>query len=197
MDIRNKWSHVEWVADALQLAYQQHDWMGINDPDFLVVRGSDTSLEERTNLLDPKEHDPTPRRWQSGPVFTLEEFRTWATLVALSGGSVFLSDRISRLNQAGKELIYPVLAPTGVAARPLDVGDELRPALWHQPLAGETRLGVINWSAHERAFAVHLADWQIASPATTVDCWSGTRTPAADGVLRLTLQPHACAYLRW
>jgi len=197
MDIRNKWSHVEWVADALQLAYQQHDWMGINDPDFLLVRGSETSLETNMNVPDPKENDPTPRRWQSGPVFNLEEARTWATLVSLSGGSIFLGDRIIQLNKAGLELIHKTLPPTGVAARPLDVGSDARPSLWLQALPGEFRLGIINWDLQERPFEICLADWQIAPPQEVDDFWHLERIKIKDGKLHLKLKAHTCAYLSW
>ncbi len=197
MDIRNKWSHVEWVADALQLAYQQHAWMGVNDSDFLIVRGTDTSLELNMNVLDPKEHDPASRRWQSGPVFNLEEARTWATLVSLAGGNLFLGDRLNRLNAQGLELIQKILPPTGITAHPLDVGGAERPALWLQKLEGETRLGIINWDASEREFAINLRDWSIEPPNQVADFWGQKVIELQNGSLRITLGGHACAIYHW
>ena len=197
IDIHNQWSHIEWVVDFLQLAYWQNQRIAVNDPDFLVVRGQETSLEAETNVLNPMAHHPNPPRWRRGPVFNREEARTWATLVNLSGGNVFLSDRLAMLNLTGTALVERVLQPTGVAAVPLDLGENDRPALWHMALPGENRLGVINWSDAPVTKTICFADWQMPAPEQMIDFWTGQVIPIADGLLHLALAPHACRYFRW
>ncbi len=196
IDIHNHWSHVEWVADYMQLKYWQHHRVWVNDPDFLVVRGLDTSLEAETNVLNPTAHHPNPPRWRRGPVFTLDEARTWATLVRLSGGSVFLGDRLAMLNPAGMALIKPLLEPTGVAARPLDLGNAPRPSLWLAQGA-ETCLGVINWSEAPRTQVIDWAALGLDAPSFVRDFWSGETLTVDQGRLGVCLAPHASALLCW
>jgi len=199
IDIHNHWSHIEWAVDYSQTRYWLHNRVWVNDLDFLVVRGKDTSLEEETNVLNPAARNPDPPRWRSGPVFTREEAQTWANLVALSGGSVFLSDRVRTLNEEGRGLIRKVLkvAPTGVAACPLDLCDDVRASLWLQTLADEYRLGIINWSdeAQDRVFS--FQEYGLAIPAEAIDVWSGDIQQIQGGQLTLSLVPHASALIRW
>jgi hypothetical protein len=188
---------VEWVADYLQLRYWLHNRIWINDPDFVVVRGQDTSIEAETNVTNPAAHQPNPPRWRSGPVFTLDEARTWAGLVTLAGGSQFLSDRIAQLNAAGLDLLNALPAPAGVAARPLDLGDADRAALWLQELPGGYRLGIINWSDEVASFDFEFARYGLAAPAHLTDTWTKESSPVTGQTWRVQLQPHASALVEW
>jgi hypothetical protein len=197
IDIHNQWTHIEWAVDFYQFAYWQGDRIAVNDPDFLVVRGSETSLEAETNVLNPNAHNPNPPRWRRGEVFTLEEARTWAMFVSLAGGSVFLSDRPAMLNVTALELLYRVLQPTGISALPLDLGDNSHPALWFTELRTEARLGIINWQDHPVSFCFCFADWGIRPPESVADFWTGADVPVRDAKIRLNLAAHASAYLCW
>jgi hypothetical protein len=197
IDIHNQWTHVEWAVQSLQLAGWQHDLLGINDPDFLIVRGQDTSTEAETNVLNPEAHNPNPPRWRRGPVFTLDEARTWGTLVSLSGGSVFLGDRITRLNDSGRDLLHRLVRPTGVPALPLDLGDDRLPSLWLADLGDEIRLGLINWSDTTREIAFRFTDYQINPPATVRDFWSGDLLPIEQDTLIVRLPTHGSRYVAW
>lgn len=190
VDIHNQWSHVEWAFDYLQLSYWLHDRVWTNDVDFLVVRGGETSGERETTVRNPEARNPDPPKWRRGPVFaTLDEARTWGDIVALSGGSLFLGDRLSKLNDAGLALIHRLVSPTGVAARPLDLGDGARASLWLQALPGERRLTVINWSEAPitRAVAISLAGDPV--PCSIRDWWSGERVEVVDGACVVRLAP--------
>jgi len=199
IDIHNKWTHLVWQTEGIQVKYWLHNRIWGNDPDFLVVRGRDTSLEAETNVLNPKAHNPNPPRWRRGPVFTLDEARTWANLVMLSGGSVFLGDRIGMLNEAGKALVYKVLeeSPTGLAARPLDLCDGDHASLWLQELAREMRLGIINWADETQEKQVSFEEWGLAAPAAVTDLWTGDTYTVRSGGLSLTLSPHQSVLVTW
>lgn len=197
IDIHNHWSHVTWCFDALQLKYWLHGRVWVNDVDFLVVRGPDTSTEAVTNVTNPSAHLPNPPRWRRGPDLSAEEARTWASIVSLSGGSVFLSDRIAALNESGKRLLRQVITPTGVAARPLDLCDGERASLWLQQLPQEYRLTVINWADAPVTREIAFALLGLAAPARVTEWWSGASVPVADGALRLPLPAHGSAVLCW
>jgi hypothetical protein len=197
IDIHNQWTHVEWVCDYLQWSFWLHGRVWINDPDFLVVRGRDTSLEPITNVINPNAHNPNPPRWRRGPEFTLDEARTWASIIAMAGGSVFLGDRITQLNEAAYDLISQVIEPTGVVAQPLDLCAARRASLWLQTLPNERRLTVINWSDAPVARVIDFAALGLAAPTRVVEMWSRQTHEMCDGRAVVELLPHACAVLRW
>ncbi|TFG72732.1 MAG: hypothetical protein E4H27_02090 [Anaerolineales bacterium] len=199
IDIHNQWTHVEWVMDNLQLKYWLHNRVWISDPDFLVVRGKHTSLEKETNVMNPEANNPSPPRWRRGPVFTLDEAQTWANIVSLSGGSLFLSDRIAMLNDAGINLLHKLTLdrPTGVSAYPLDLCDEARPSLWLQELDDMYRLGIINWSDQAQTKVFVFDQHRLESPGTLTDVWSGVEYSPNDGKYVLELAPHASVLLSW
>jgi hypothetical protein len=197
IDIHNQWSHVEWVCDYLQMTWWLHRRVWINDPDFLVVRGRDTSREAETNVMNPNAHHPNPPRWRSGPVFTLDEARTWASIVMLAGGSVFLSDRIAMLNDAGRALMDKALAPLDVAAVPMDLCADKRASLWLQRLPQQTRLTVINWRNEAVTRAIDLTQCVEATPAQVSELWSEAMLPVVNGCVEVRLPAHGCAVLLW
>ncbi|HOM80468.1 MAG TPA: alpha-galactosidase [Armatimonadota bacterium] len=197
VDIHNHWGHVTWAFDYLTLVYPFHNRVWVNDPDFLIVRGRDTSLEAETNVLNPQAHHPNPGRWRGGPVFTLDEARTWASVVLLSGGSIFLSDRISMLNDEGRALLRKAVFPTGIPAVPLDLCDEQRASLWLQTLPEERRLTVVNWLDEPRELSFAFAEHGLAAPEEVIDFWSDERVPVQDGRLSLKLPAHGCHVVRW
>ncbi|BCX04078.1 MAG: hypothetical protein KatS3mg053_2016 [Candidatus Roseilinea sp.] len=197
IDIHNQWTHVEWVCDYLQWSYWLHGRVWINDPDFLVVRGRDTSLEPVINVTNPNAHHPNPPRWRRGPEFTLDEARTWASIVAMAGGNVFLGDRITQLNEAAYDVIGEVIKPTGVAAQPLDLCAARRASLWFQSLPNEHRLTVINWSDVPLKRVINFAALGLAAPTRVVEMWSRQTHEVRDGCVTVELPPHACAVLRW
>ena len=196
-DIHNQWTHVAWQCEDLQFLYWLHNRAGVLDPDFMIVRGQDTSLEQETNVLNPKAHHPNPPRWRRGPTFTLDEARTWGSLVAVAGGSLFLSDRIRMLNEAGKEMIRRLIVPTGVGGRPLDLCEGFRPSVWLQQLEDTYRLLIVNWAgeARERAFPFQV--YGLAAPREVMDFWTGEKIEVRGGELAVNLAPHASALVCW
>jgi hypothetical protein len=197
IDIHNHWTHVKWAAEAHQLWNGMYNRVWINDPDFLVVRGPDTSPESVTNVMNPTAHHPDPPRWRRGPDFTLDEARTWATMVAVSGGSVFLSDRIAALNDAGKSLLYKVLEPFGAAARPLDLCHSDHASLWLQERAGEMRLGIVNWEDTTQTKLISFAEHGLVVPTRITELWTGEPVAVENGTVSIILAPHASAILCW
>ena len=197
IDIHNQWTHVEWAVDSLQLLTWAHGRLCVNDPDYLVVRGQDTSLESETNVLNPDAHKPNPPRWRRGPVFTEDEARTWATIVSLSGGSVFLSDRLGKLNEAGRNLIAKVAIPTGTAAHPLDLGDAERASLWLADRGDEFRLGVINWENIAVTRSISFSELGLAAPQRVQEFWSEVEFQVQNDAVKVLLPAHGSVIFIW
>lgn len=154
VDIHNYFSHAIWIAQALAWSWMNNNRTTRIDPDFLIVRGEETSDEpliwpggKRNDFIPPPRHRQTNRdrfksRWRFGEQFNAIEAETWANLVAICGGNIFLSDRMSVLNARGIAIIQGALALAGDEVRPRYQADDRRlPSLWE----GDRAILLINW----------------------------------------------------
>ncbi|MGD2176624.1 MAG: hypothetical protein PVG71_02265, partial [Anaerolineae bacterium] len=116
-----------------------HGRLWANDPDCVLVR--ERGLE--MNLV-------------------LNEMRTLAALVALSGGLTLDSDDLSRLSPGRLKYLRQTLPPTGISARPLDLFEHEMARLFVLPVERGWRrwwvAGVINWDDHTVETTLRLAD---------------------------------------
>lgn len=154
VDIHNHFSHAVWIAQSLAWSWMHNNRTTRIDPDFIVVRGAETADEplcwpggKRNDFLPPPRAQQTDRdcfksRWRHGDQFNAAEAETWANLVAISGGNLFLSDRMSVLNQRGIDIIQHALTLAGEEVRPCYLEDDLRlPSVW----LGDRALLIVNW----------------------------------------------------
>ena len=193
IDIHNHWPHILWIMEFMQVRFWQNGKLFRSDPDMLVVRGSETSLEEETNVFNPWNLVPPGEtrftsRWRRGPVFNAIEAETWANLVVFSGGDIMLGDRLSMLNKKGLEILYSHLQPHMYAAVPLDLGDREVAEFWYD--SHTSSLLVVNTEDMLRTMTVEFARYGISAPES-VSCEKPHTY--AKGVLQITLQPHESA----
>ena len=187
VDIHNHFSHVIWIAQALAWSWMYNNRTTRIDPDFMIVRGRQTSDcymdEVRNDFVPPPRHLQTDKdrfkcRWRHGDTFSAVEAETWANLVAISGGNIFLSDRLSNLNEKGIAIIQKALSLAGEEVRPVYQADDARLAsLW----LGDSALLVINWEDVPRRLTVSGIERPIRSERPFM---------LKDGVLSVDLQPH-------
>jgi hypothetical protein len=197
IDIHNQWTHVKWGLEAIQLRSWMHKRLFYIDPDFIVVRGEGTSTEKETTVTDPVKNAPNHPRWRSGPTFNLTEAQTHVNVVALTGGSVVLSDRISKLTKQGLELIYKVIDSTEVPAKALDLGDDTLASIWYQDLGRGKRLTVINWEDKEVVKPVSVKEYGIKLPGQLKEFWSGEMLSTKDGQFSIPLKAHESKVYVW
>ncbi|MBQ8340951.1 MAG: alpha-galactosidase [Clostridia bacterium] len=187
VDIHNHFSHAIWIAQSLAWSWMYNNRTTRIDPDFLVVRGNETSTEPmdgtRNDFVPPPRHLQTDKdrfkcRWRHGDQFNAIEAETWANLVAISGGNIFLSDRLSALNEKGIAIIERALKLAGDEVRPVYQKDDARLAsLW----LGDLGLLLVNWEDSPRRLAV--------SGITQTLCSDQPHT-LENGVLTVDLRPH-------
>ena len=113
----------------------------------------------------PRKHLQTERdrfksRWRHGDQFNAIEAETWANLVAVSGGNIFLSDRMSVLNQRGISIIQNALTLAGDEVRPIYLSDDKRLAsVWQ----GDKALLIVNWEDVPREICFSGVSYPIES----------------------------------
>ncbi len=189
VDIHNYWDHVYWIADSLKYTWVYNNKVTRIDPDFMVVRGEETANEELYREGGYNGFVPPPRavesekeffrrHWYHGNQFNALEAETWANLVAICGGNIFLSDRMSALNEKGISILRNALAITGNEGRPRYlITDERRPSVWES----ERSMVVINWSDEEKTLSVP----NVTHPLTSQKPFTLT-----ENTLTVTLSPH-------
>jgi hypothetical protein len=190
-DIHTYWGHLKRNARCIASRFWMHGRLWTNDPDFLVVRSSDTSDDPLPNRKgSPRPYDEQ-NLWLAGRPFNLDEAKTHALMQLLSGGELILGDALRKLRANGIELIRRVLDHRlSAPAVPIDlfVPDEDIPARWVAVVGDRAYVGIFNWGDFDRTFDVSPAALGIELFGSTVDFW--TDEPIPGEVLRnLTLQP--------
>jgi alpha-galactosidase len=156
-----------------------------NDPDCLIVR---------------EQHGR--EKYRHIPSLTLAETRLLASAITLSGGALFLGDRLAMLPPERLAIIRQVVAlANGRSAVPLDRLEQTVPRLWWRPGAGTAAqphlLGVFNWAAAPAEITVPLDRLGLDPdrPWQARDVWPDQPPPPAAAPLAFALPPHACRLL--
>jgi len=198
-DIHADWESVKMNVTSIAARYWAHGRFWINDPDFAVCRGEETSGDPDLHRLKPllvfvQPGDTEPQHFNSSLVdLNRRQAEVLLSLVITSGGAMNLSDNLPRLNPTGLQLLRKaVAARKGEAAVPLDLFRSRYPAYWAQRLSGGLhRLLIINWGDSRRDYEIDLS--RLNFPASTPsNFWTGEPVPAPGRILSTTLEPHSC-----
>lgn len=146
--------------------FWMHGRLWLNDPDCMLARDSETAL-------------------------TLDEVRSLATVIALSGGMVFDSDNLMRLSPQRRALLSMMLPPFGQSAIPLDLFESSVPSLFRLDCGTHQLLGVFNWADAPAEVRALLPD----GPTHAFDVWEDAYLGALSGAATFSIPPHGCKLL--
>jgi hypothetical protein len=173
IDIHTFWGHVKYNAAQLACRLWQHGRLWTVDPDFAIVRCSQTSKDPYLNMLYKRRPlTAGQNHWLAGDEASLPELQAWLSLVFLSAGSVFLSDSISRLMPGGLAVLAKLFPALPEAARPLDLFLNPIPRFWLGSDGRRQVLGVFNWSDQDAEAAPPRS---IEVPTKGADIWTGKK----------------------
>jgi len=198
-DIHATWSGLTHNVTSVAARFWANKRLWINDPDFALCRGLDTSDDpELTKLLPclvfvPPEAKTLERGWLE-PLVDLRrpQLEMLLSIVLAAGGAVNLSDKMPRLNASGLDLARrAVSAESGEAARPLDLFENERPSIWLQKLSKGWRALLLNWSDEPAEMSFDLKAHEISVESAT-DFWRDTSVPMKDGTIVAKLEPRSC-----
>jgi alpha-galactosidase len=163
------------IQNALTRASMHRRWW-INDPDCLLVR-PDSNL-------------------------TLDEVQTLASVIALTGGSLLLSDELANLPPERLEIARALLPLIGKSPHVLDLFDHPTPTRLQLDLEGATGrwhlLALFNWQDSPAAIEVHPEEFLIQANRTYAvrDFWRGeTRLLTWEGLIWEDIPAHGCLLL--
>jgi hypothetical protein len=193
LDIHNTYKHVKKCFDMYVFQYAANETLYRNDLDYLLVRGTDTAVDEQYNVLLPWKgmyaNEPTDEfRWRDGEDFSYTEAKTWCSIVLMAGSSVFLGDKLTLLNDKGLELVYKTLKNVDFhAAKPVFSGEEGLIEVWRKEQMGSVY--VYNFGETRKAYVVELQDGDY------VDIFTEKRYTVNDRKLSLEIDKHDCVSL--
>ena len=151
--------------------YFLHNRVWHNDPDCLMVR------------------EP----------LTLIQARSFASWVAISGSLNLVSEWLPGLPAERLDCIKRSMPNTGLAARPLDLFENMPARAWHLTNGRRHVAGLFNWSATQPTTA-HLAVKDLGfgkgvNEFVGLDYWSGALVPIRAGIVSRELPPSGCSIL--
>lgn len=203
-DIHASWRYVKRNVLAIASRFWAHRRFWINDPDFAVCRGEETSddpnLHQLKMLLPYMQPETTSRELVPGldamdslADLTVREAETWLSMVIISGGAVNLSDNLPRLNETGLRLIRKtVAAKKGNAGIAIDLFRSELPAYWVQNVsADQHRILIVNWSDYAAVFQMDLEALNIPH-RKLMNFWTDQPVTVQGGRIEIELPPHGC-----
>ena len=194
-DIHSTWDGVKKNAVNVACRYWMNKKLWINDPDFALCRGVETSDHKETLqpvlvFCEPKsEYQPFYSKTFASA--TECELEVLLSISLMSGGAINLSDDLTKLNEAGLDLARKVVsAESGAAACPLDLFSSAMPSRWIQQLPHGGRFLVVNFTDEAQEFRLDHPEL----PEKATDFWRGKLISVPGEII---LAPHSCLLLQW
>lgn len=197
-DIHATWASIKHNSVSIAARYWMAPHLFLCDPDFSLCRSFDTSDDPDLERLRCCHVFVTPEQKEAGRCdFRLVEecwqaqIEVLLSLVLVSAGAINLSDKLTRLNQAGLELARRVVsAERGESGLPLDLFTSSHASCWLQRVGGHHRVLLINWEDEAKVVRFDLGAHGLAG-GRLADFWRGQALPSAS-VLELALAPRSC-----
>ncbi len=181
-DIATSWRY-DWGAGVYECSINtmtravMHDRLWINDPDCVLVRQDDNEL-------------------------TLDEIRLWLSVVALSGGAVLLSDRMTEVSDERLALLDKILPSYRKSALALDSLEIEEPRIFALPIETEHSswavVAVVNLSENPIDVSVSMEDlgFQDDDRFHVFEFWTEKYHGESEPIINITgLKPHSCKLL--
>ena len=158
-----------------------------NDPDCILLR-------------EPLKPGEPPEARAAASHLTVSEVQCLATVVALSAGSLFVSDHLPRLSPERVAWLSRLIPPLPEPARVVDLFDRAYPRLLHLPVQGPAGawdlIAVVNWDDTASSDSVDLAALGLPAAAAyhVFDFWQEEYHRVDGSRLRIpSIAPHGVA----
>jgi len=200
-DIHAHWDSVCDNVFSIAARFWSNGKFWINDPDFTLCRGQQTSADKDINRLKPLLVCVKPDVKEYPPIFNTsiveikkKEVEVLLSLILISGGAINLSDDVTKLNKDGLELARKTLsAEVGEAGIPLDLFSSEKPSIWVQKLKnGKARMLFINWEEKQKEFSFDLAKNKMENISSASDFWDNKKIAIKSGRITTELKGHSC-----
>ena len=140
-----------------------HNRIWLNDPDCMLARDTDTAL-------------------------TLDEVRTLATVIGLSGGMLLDSDNLMRLPDERRDMLSMLMPVYGRSAIPLDLFESETPHRFELDCDTHRLLGVFNWADTPAEIVAPLTE----DASHVFEVWEQNYLGVTAGSVSSAIPAHGC-----
>jgi hypothetical protein len=201
-DIHARWKNIKLNAVAVAARFWSNKKLWLNDPDFALCRSLDTandpdmqSLHPSTVFILPDSNDKSSWMYDFALVgndVARPQMEVLLSIALISGGAITLSDRMSRLNEAGLDLARRVVAAeSGEAGIPLDLLKKQIPTYWLQKLSKGYRVLLVNWDDFEQELIFNFNAYNL-NYSYARNFWNDENIPLKNGIFNGVLPPRSC-----
>ena len=193
LDIHNHFKHIIKCLEIAWYQFPSNERLHRLDMDYLIVRGEETSVSDDFNVLNPctgafKANPSDDFRWRDGADFSYNEAKCWCAVVLLSGSSIFLGDRLSKLNDKGLELITTTLKYANFSsANPVLTDKAGLAEVWKKQADGSTYC--FNFGKTTKDYSIDIEN------GTYFDIFTNIEYTVTNNKLNLTINSHDCVCL--
>lgn len=195
LDIHNHWGHIVKCMEFYLTQFATQDKIYQNDLDYLVVRGAETGDDSEPNNVTYhaynyfKKNPPKGFVWRQGEDFSYNEAKFWATIVLMSGSSIFLGDRLSRLNERGLGIIKRTLKNADyISAKPIDTLMTPASDVWYKE--NGRQLFAFNWTEEDKIVNIDVEKLFGIRNSRFTDVYTDAIHNAENGIMSFNLKPH-------
>lgn len=199
-DIHARWENIMANAVAVASMFHTNGRLWINDPDFSLARGPETSCDPDLDRLQCitvyiRPESPYLEGMDDFKLATMsrQEGEVLLSLVVISGGIINFSDNMPRLNESGLNLLRrAVAAEHGSSGLPLDLFESVHAGTWLQRMPdGSSRVLLINWSDAPVRKEFDLKAHGIAAGSGR-NFWNDRPVDVQNGRICAELPAHSC-----
>ena len=201
-DIHSTWQGINENVIAAASRFWSNRKLWINDPDFALCRGLDTSNDPAMLSLKPYQVFIRPGDLATPEIihnakFNMVDLRRQQLeillgVVLMAAGAVNLSDNMPRLNKSGLDLARRIVsAPPGEAATPLDLFKSERPSYWLQKAGTKHRVMLVNWEDIPEERGLNLHQYGIEAVEGR-NFWNDETVHVSDEILTARLPARSC-----
>jgi len=199
-DIHATWRNIKKNAVSVAARFWSNKKLWINDPDFALCRGFDTSKDPDITRLLPSLIGISPALEDASrctnPIVDVhrKQLEVLLSIVIAADGARNLSDKMPLLNESGLDLARrTVAAEYGAAAIPLDLFESELPAVWLQKLNRKHRLLLINWTDEAITKSFDFNHYGIHA-STAVNFWNDQKITLKNGCIQISIEPRSCLF---
>ena len=186
VDVHSYWSNIVRNCRVLFSRWWMSGTIGNVDPDFAIVRCSETTDDIQLNRLSMS---------PGSAHMTLEEAKVLAAAIYMTGGDVFLSDALAKLNDTGLDILQKIVEPLPAAAKPLNLFEQDGMTLPVLLAETEEEFIVSAFNLTDDPHTQTIETDFLNGQNRAVDFWTDENI-LIDGHLRLMLPPRSCRVLK-
>ncbi|MBN8217689.1 MAG: alpha-galactosidase [Spirochaetes bacterium] len=199
-DISPRWRSVKENVKSIAARFWMNRVLWWSDPDFAVCRGDETSKDPDLRRMHPLnvyqgmagQNEAWNKDWETFVDF--EEAKVLLSLTVVHGGVIALSDKLTRLNPRGLDLVRKTVSAVDCGPGiPLDLFERELPEHWVQDHPNGARRLVVNFSENAKALSLDALDLDPALPWR--DFWTKKPVSIAKKGSPRKLPPHSCLFL--